>query len=109
MIVFAVQTASAEIPIQECGKPPAAELKTDPGGVYCNIYSRQLAYADEAVKFRKLMIERQKNFAAPSLKASQQYREDVRTRHGFPKHKTSNDDAEPGFPESEAFGPELNP
>jgi hypothetical protein len=107
--VFAVSAIAAEIPVQECGKPDPAQLNTDPGGVYCNIYSRQLNYAEEDAKFRKLLQERQKNFGAPSLKAVRQYRKDIKTLHGFDDTEQSDPGSDAKSGETEAFGPAINP
>ena len=94
-----LSSARAETPIVTCGVPDEAVLNTDPGGEFCDSYSRQLAYAAEAKKFSALLKERQKNFAQPGFKAVNKYRADMRAYHGYDEEE-SKDSAS-----AEAFGP----
>lgn len=106
MVLMAFATingASAEISMQVCGKPADAKLNPNPDGVYCNIHSRRFDYTEEDVKFRKLMEERRKNYLAPGLQATQQYKNELKARHG--SIQTGQSGIEP---ESEAFGPTIN-
>ncbi len=104
----AIETAQADTPVVSCGVPDAAALETDPGGTFCDFYSRQLAYAPEAKKFRVLLKERQKNFGAINVKVERQYRKDMRAYHGYeeePEEQPADESAE----SAEAFGPAINP
>lgn len=105
LMAFAVtNSASAEISVQACGKPAEAKLNPNPDGVYCNIHNRRFDYTEENVKFRKLMEERRKNYLAPGLQATQQYKNELKARHGSIQTGQSGTETS----ESEAFGPAIN-
>lgn len=83
LIVLMPFMARAEVEMRECGAPPPAEMETNPGGHYCNPYNRRSAYKAEDDKFRKLLKERQKNFAAPSNKAAADFNSGMNSQWGF--------------------------
>lgn len=60
-----------------CGVPASVTIETDPGFTYCDIYQRQLAYRDEAIKLDRQMKARQINFAAPRIEALKRYQADM--------------------------------
>ncbi|MEM7650748.1 MAG: hypothetical protein AAF204_01540 [Pseudomonadota bacterium] len=60
-----------------CGVPDPAAMDTEALG-HCDIYQRQLAYREEALKLQELMKERQENFAAPRREAIKRYEEDMK-------------------------------
>ncbi len=59
-----------------CGIPDPAALNTE-AEPHCDIYQRQLAYREEALKMDSLMKQRQENFAAPRREALKRYQEDM--------------------------------
>lgn len=59
-----------------CGTPTPAALDTK-AETHCDIYQRQLAYREEALKMDALMKERQENFAAPRREALKRYEADM--------------------------------
>lgn len=104
LMAFAtINSASAEISVQACGKPAEAKLNPNPDGSYCNIHSRRFDYTEEDMEFRKVMEERRKNYLAPSLQATQQYKNELKARHGSIQAGQSGTE-----PENEAFGPAIN-
>jgi hypothetical protein len=62
-----------------CGTPEAASLETEVDENFCNIYQRQMAYRGEAQAFRKKILERQKNFAAPRDAAYAAYKDEIKS------------------------------
>jgi hypothetical protein len=85
-VCMAIPAAHAETDtIYACGQALSAEkdnFQTDPGekANFCDIYTRQLAYAEEKRKFREKLIERQKNFVEPRTQAWAQYEKNLDTR-----------------------------
>lgn len=75
-----IKNASAA-EIYECGKATSFELNTETDVGFCDMYTRQFAYRDDAIEFRKDIMKRAINFAKPSKKASQQYKEDIEKLH----------------------------
>src|SRR5689334_19398635 len=71
---------AAEAEITECGVPSQAQLNTD-AMAYCDIHGRRLAYSDEDKKFRDLIEQRRKNYAAPGIKAINQHKDDLKARY----------------------------
>lgn len=59
-----------------CGLPEPAELNTA-AQPHCDIYQRQFAYREEALKLRELMEERQENYARPRREAIERYEKDL--------------------------------
>ncbi|MEZ5814567.1 MAG: hypothetical protein R3E13_07630 [Alphaproteobacteria bacterium] len=59
-----------------CGTPAPAALDTK-AEAHCDIYQRQLAYREKALKMDTLMKERQENFAAPRREAIKRYEADM--------------------------------
>lgn len=76
MFVNTAPVRAAEI--QACGIPDPAALNTD-GTDYCDIYTRQMAYRLTRLEHRKLLEERQKNFAAPRDQALKNYKQELET------------------------------
>ncbi len=97
----------AETPVVACGTPAPADLNTDPGGTYCDIYTRQLAYIEEDRKFREQLKERQKNFVAPGIKAANQYKEDLKAYYESYESEKPQDFGD--LTANEPYGPGLNP
>lgn len=67
--------------LQSCGEATTYDLDTETPYDFCNIQARQLAYRDEAIKFRKQIAERGENFAAPSREANKAYKEQLESLH----------------------------
>jgi hypothetical protein len=67
--------------IYSCGQAITGDINTNPGYSYCNSYMRQLAYQESADKLRRQLIERQQNFAEPSLRARREYVQAVKDMH----------------------------
>lgn len=84
--------ASADTTVKTCSVPQEGQAETDPGGTYCDIHNRRVAYVQENVKFRNDLEERRKNFTAPQQQALGQYQNSVKTYY---------DSHEPEQPESE--------
>ena len=75
IVILGVSPASAQ-ESEFCGVPDEAALDTE-AGTHCDIYQRQLAYREEAIKMDALMKERQENFAAPRREALKRYEADI--------------------------------
>ena len=82
--------AIAETQLRTCARPQAGQAETDPGGYYCNIHDRRLAYGRENAKFRNDMEQRRKNFGAPRQEALRQYQDSVKS------HYDRNEPEQPG-------------
>lgn len=67
--------------IVQCGEATTYDLPTESPVNACDIYTRQLAYRDEAIKLRGQIHERSQNFAAPSRALKKQYDEDLNALH----------------------------
>lgn len=76
-ILTLAHTAKAQDSSEFCGLPSKTEFSTDTVA-HCDIYQRQLAYREEALKLEKLMEERQENFASPRREALKRYKEDMK-------------------------------
>ena len=74
LTVFLIVSPARAANIEACGVPDPAVLNTD-GVDYCDIYTRQLAYRLTRLEHRKLIEERQKNFAAPRDQALKNYQQ----------------------------------
>ena len=72
-LLFAAPAFAANGDVQACGDTYKAKLDTDPENHFCDIYSRQFAYREEALKFKKMLKERQDNFDAPAAQARKTY------------------------------------
>ena len=64
--------------ILSCGQAITGDLDTNPRASFCNAYERQLAYKNSADKFRQQITERQQNFAAPRIRAREQYMNSIK-------------------------------
>ena len=56
-LLFAAPAFAANGDVQACGDTYKAKLDTDPENHFCDIYSRQFAYREEALKFKKMLKE----------------------------------------------------
>jgi len=72
-----ISSANAQETSESCGVPSAVDINTD-ALPHCDIYHRQFAYREEALKLEKKMKERQENFAAPRREALKRYEEDMK-------------------------------
>ncbi len=69
-------TFSATTNAENCGVPKGFVLGTETVG-HCDIYQRQLAYREESLEMKRIMEERQENFAEPRREAIKQYEADL--------------------------------
>lgn len=71
-------TFAAEGEIVQCGEPLKGEgigtVATDPGQDYCDIYTRQLAYREERLKYKADLEERRENYHAPRKEAYENHK-----------------------------------
>lgn len=67
--------------IVQCGQATTYDLPTESPVNACDIYTRQLAYRDEAIKLREQIHERSANFARPLRALKQQYQKDLEALH----------------------------
>ncbi len=67
--------------IVECGAATTYEIETQSPVNACDIYTRQLAYRDEALKLREQIKERSTNFAKPIRTLKKQYDKDLEALH----------------------------
>lgn len=91
---------AADGQVVECGAPETGDIATDPGVDFCDIYSRQIEYAEERKKLSEQLRERQANFIAPRIEARKAYEERMDEIHGFAKKKSGDYDVQQ--PEDEA-------
>lgn len=96
--------ALAETVVKTCGVPQTGQAETDPGGTYCNIHDRRLAYARENVKFRNDLEQRRKNFVAPQQEALGQYQDAVKSYYDSNESEQSGS---PAHAEDETAGPPV--
>jgi len=67
--------------IIECGAPSTYDLELTSPVDACDIYSRQLAYRDEAIKLREQLHQRTESFAKPVRVLKKQYEKDLQDLH----------------------------
>jgi hypothetical protein len=85
LLIYAVTmiriTSAEAAEIYECGAPTTYELETESNADLCDVYSRQIAYRDEAIKFRKQIRQRAESFIIPTVEARKNYLENLQKLH----------------------------
>ena len=75
-----IQNAEAS-ELLSCSEATTYDLNTESPVPLCDIQARQLAYREEAIKFREQIAQRGENFAAPSREAHKAYKEQLEALH----------------------------
>ena len=73
--------AKAERELLVCGAPAETEVETEVTSSYCNIFENQLAYKEVRDALHEQMKQRQESFAAPSLRAQEEYQNKLKQIH----------------------------
>ncbi|MCF8495797.1 MAG: hypothetical protein K9G62_03920 [Alphaproteobacteria bacterium] len=70
--------------VKQCGQALGADLETDPGFSYCDIYQRQIEYQEGRTEFVEKLDHRRANYIAPRQQALNAYQEALDQRGQTP-------------------------